>query len=366
MKNEFYVYVYCNPLKEGDYTYSENNVNISFNYEPFYIGKGKGTRMKDHIREAKDLSINNHKLNTIRKIWRFKKEPIIYKIYENLTITDVNLLERLFIKIIGRSNKKLGPLTNLTDGADGGDTFSGATEEEKIRRAKDISIRNKGKSGKYERTEEIINKIKTSVDNYYSDENILAEHSEKTKKGMLEKGYTSEKISELTKEGMKKVPRWKLQHGKNKKQSAETIKKRVDKIKGQKRTEQQRKNISDSLMNKIVSNETKQKQSEARFKYLKEHPFIPPKIHVNTIIKLYFDKVFIKNMHKTYNEIKPIEYPILKNSEYICKLFIELGFPSGSNKEGEHERKKIFLQNHRPEEFYTNKYDIQEIENKEI
>jgi hypothetical protein len=38
---------------------------------------------------------------------------------------------------------------------------------------------------------------------YYNTTGIKEEHSNKTKKGMLEKGMTSEEISKRTKEGMK-------------------------------------------------------------------------------------------------------------------------------------------------------------------
>ena len=42
--NEFYTYVYLDTRKSGFYSYSGlNNERFVFNYEPFYIGKGKGT-----------------------------------------------------------------------------------------------------------------------------------------------------------------------------------------------------------------------------------------------------------------------------------------------------------------------------------
>jgi hypothetical protein len=31
----FYIYVYCNPLKPGNYSYLENGIGIDFEYAPF-------------------------------------------------------------------------------------------------------------------------------------------------------------------------------------------------------------------------------------------------------------------------------------------------------------------------------------------
>jgi hypothetical protein len=49
----YYVYLILNPLK---------------NNEPFYVGKGKRYRHKEHFSRQRDLIKNNHKNNTIRKI----------------------------------------------------------------------------------------------------------------------------------------------------------------------------------------------------------------------------------------------------------------------------------------------------------
>jgi hypothetical protein len=43
---EYYVYIILNPLKSGDFNYEEYH----FDYEPFYVGNGKGKR-KINIKE---------------------------------------------------------------------------------------------------------------------------------------------------------------------------------------------------------------------------------------------------------------------------------------------------------------------------
>lgn len=47
-KTNCYVYCYLNTLKPGNYNYSTIVGDISFNYEPFYIGKGSNKRYLDH------------------------------------------------------------------------------------------------------------------------------------------------------------------------------------------------------------------------------------------------------------------------------------------------------------------------------
>lgn len=132
--NKYYVYVYCNPLKPGIYSYQENGIGIDFPCAPFYIGKGAELRLEDHLKEARRFQeiieeesiqeeinkrINWHKINTINKIEREGKEVIVYKICENMEEETSYLLERFLIKLIGRADLKTGILTNMTDGGEG-------------------------------------------------------------------------------------------------------------------------------------------------------------------------------------------------------------------------------------------------------
>lgn len=119
MENNFYVYAYLDPRKPGKYTY--DGLEISFLYEPFYIGKGKENRIYAHLKESvHKKNTNKHKIRKINKIFKdLKINPIILKLQENICDRQSIALEKIYIKAIGRADKKLGPLTNLTDGGDG-------------------------------------------------------------------------------------------------------------------------------------------------------------------------------------------------------------------------------------------------------
>lgn len=109
----YYVYIYLNPLKSGNYSFGK----LSFNYEPFYIGKGKGGRCMVHSTVIDQR--NKLKQHIINKIKIGNKSPIIIKLYENISEYSAFRLEKYLINKIGRRDLKLGPLTNLTNGGDG-------------------------------------------------------------------------------------------------------------------------------------------------------------------------------------------------------------------------------------------------------
>ena len=114
----YYVYIYLNPLKPGKYTYGDF---ISFQFEPFYVGMGKNGRIFDHLREKRKNTHNNLKFYIIQKIINSK-----YNIRDYITKLEFNCfqinafeIEKALIKIIGRRDLKLGPLTNHTPGGEG-------------------------------------------------------------------------------------------------------------------------------------------------------------------------------------------------------------------------------------------------------
>lgn len=108
-----YIYIYLNPLKRGKYNFGK----FSFDYEPFYIGKGKNGRINVHLYVID--SINKLKQNILNKIKKENKEPIIIKLYENISEYSAFRLEKYLIKLIGRRDLKLGTLANLTNGGEG-------------------------------------------------------------------------------------------------------------------------------------------------------------------------------------------------------------------------------------------------------
>lgn len=119
--DDFYIYAYLDTRKPGKYIYQDS----SFDYEPFYIGKGKDDRWKKHLSESyNNRDDNAHKCNIIRKIKRvLNLDPVVVKIVENISEESAFRLETEYIRKIGRYDLKLGPLANKTDGGEGQSGF---------------------------------------------------------------------------------------------------------------------------------------------------------------------------------------------------------------------------------------------------
>ena len=142
MKNEYYVYAYLDPLKEGSFNYN----GLFFSNEPFYIGKGKNRRMFKHLRKARNILLSD-RIDLIRSQ---KIEPIIVIIEEKLDELIAFSIERNIIRDIGRININTGPLVNLTNGGKGfrgcnsyRKGFTGKHSEETKNRLSEV---NKGKT----------------------------------------------------------------------------------------------------------------------------------------------------------------------------------------------------------------------------
>ena len=124
MENIFYNYALLDPTKPG--VYPIRGTHIIFKYEPFYIGKGNGKRIIATVKEKTDYFKNNK----IKSLKKDGYEPIstifICNLQESVSFDN----EKYCIKILGRRNLNLGPLTNLTDGGEGGKGYI-KTEEER-------------------------------------------------------------------------------------------------------------------------------------------------------------------------------------------------------------------------------------------
>lgn len=114
----YYTYAYLDPRKPGIFIYGD----YKFDFEPFYIGKGKGSRINAHINSVMNnwdsMQKESHleRVKIIKEILFENKKPIIVKIKYNLSESEAFLLEEEIIKIIGRKCNNNGPLLNIVEG----------------------------------------------------------------------------------------------------------------------------------------------------------------------------------------------------------------------------------------------------------
>ena len=97
---------------------------------PFYIGKGKNNRAKDHLFLRKNDSYNKRKKGIIKKLLNENLKIDIEYYFKNLSNKKACQKEKELIKKYGRIGfEEDGILTNLTKGGEGGDTSMFFTEE---------------------------------------------------------------------------------------------------------------------------------------------------------------------------------------------------------------------------------------------
>jgi hypothetical protein len=86
---------------------------------PRYVGKGQGNRWTDHEKLYNNGS-NKLKDSFIVKTLKMIEEIPKVKIRQNLSNKEAVEIEEALIRAIGRIDLGTGPLTNLTDGGEGG------------------------------------------------------------------------------------------------------------------------------------------------------------------------------------------------------------------------------------------------------
>jgi len=117
----YFVYCFLDTRKPGDYIYG----SYKFEFQPIYVGKGKGLRPKRHFTLYK---IGNSRFySKMKSILSSNIRPDFILLSENLIEKEAFSQERYFIKLIGRVENG-GPLTNLTDGGEGSSGFKFSEE----------------------------------------------------------------------------------------------------------------------------------------------------------------------------------------------------------------------------------------------
>lgn len=159
MRKDFYVYVYLDTRKEGEFVYGK----LKFTHEPFYIGKGRDKRIFFHLYESSNTK-SKIRFNKIKSIRKSNVEPIVYKLYENLTEADSLRIEKETIQIIGRKDLNNGPLINLTDGGEGESGWKWTDEQKKTL---SNSLKNSKVFQEASRSEENKRKTSESLKKFY-------------------------------------------------------------------------------------------------------------------------------------------------------------------------------------------------------
>jgi hypothetical protein len=107
--NSYYTYIYLNSLKPGIFKYG----NYEFEYEPFYVGKGKNNRI------SKGLILKNkkyYKYCKIQNIYENNGKIIKIKLHNKLTENEAYIKEKYLTELIGLKIENKGPLVNLKHG----------------------------------------------------------------------------------------------------------------------------------------------------------------------------------------------------------------------------------------------------------
>ena len=332
----YYVYIYLDTRKPGNYTYGELNLN----YEPIYVGKGTKRRYKNHLSLRCKMENNfYHKLNKIIDDG-FEPEIIITK--DNISENEAFEYEIELIKNIGRLIDNSGTLTNLTIGGEGS---SGRICEKETKLK--ISEANKGENnGMFNKIHPMKGK---SFDEFFGIErsaelkNLISKNANPTNKGKKMSVEYCKNISES-------ICYWYKNNPDIKQKISNTLKKRFENKEnhpmfGKHHSELSKKKLSESLKKyskeniRNISDETKKKISEKSEGY-KNPSFVIYKIknieteEIITINGSNELKIFISKFKKEngLGITSSPSYNLLisgKNEKYF--ILIDKHFPNRKN-----------------------------------
>ena len=251
---KFYVYAYLDLRKPGKYVYD----NFTFDYEPFYVGKGKGDRK---------VRMNGYNVFFKDKYSEILEEtgvkPTSEILLGGLLESKAFEMEIMLINLIGRSILNEGPLTNIAQGGCGvaGQELS---EEHKCKLSASLKGRRPWNTGR-KLSEEHKSKIarpgkengfygkRHSDINKNKHSEFMKIHIEKygaMRKGAVLSSETKAKISNgrIGKKHTEETKRKMRRSAKNRPlQSTETRKKRSETLMGHSVSEATRKKISEAL-----------------------------------------------------------------------------------------------------------------------
>lgn len=116
--NDYYVYVYTDPTKPGKWEYGE----YTFNYKPFYVGKGRKARYKSHLKNSVlNAGFNHAKEHRIRTLIEAGYDLTYYIVFISTGLDELGAfeLEEAAIERMGRKFNSTGILYNLESGGGG-------------------------------------------------------------------------------------------------------------------------------------------------------------------------------------------------------------------------------------------------------
>jgi group I intron endonuclease len=188
---KYYIYLLLDSSKKGDYKYGD----YSLEYEPFYVGKGSGNRIKHTLYDKSPF-----KYNKIKKLKNKNIDIKTIKLFDNLSEEECFYREIELISLIGRRDLNKGSLVNLTDGG-AGRINSNVSDKTRIK----ISNKNIGIGRPHtQKTKELMSMIQSSEGNGFYGKNHTEEVKENQSKlisgnshPMYGKTHSSESITKM-------------------------------------------------------------------------------------------------------------------------------------------------------------------------